>query len=213
MNKEIIPFIICTTLMSGCYVPSNYNYPDTTIALPMSTYGSPQPVFLGWDENGHKIFDSNKKTKKTGNKYLLAEDNSKSTILNEDSIICETDTPLLIFLSRRYRDLNGNIIKSTGSDLIKTANSYIKLKELDLKAEQAKQNFNGGRIFSNIELEEKKEEIEQLSEFLQACVASKETQSVEVIERKPISNITKIKAKINDKYYELWTYEYQLTQK
>ncbi|MCX7084853.1 MAG: hypothetical protein NTY69_04860 [Methylococcales bacterium] len=148
------------------------------------------------------------------------------TILNEDAIICETDSVLL-----NKKDSNGNISPSTGSSLLAISKLSLEFLELDKKRRDIETKYlsdvqsisaQSGIITNttssrdsisklNTDINEEEASAKQASDFLKLCKATNDAQDVEVIERRPISNIAKIKIALNNSSYEVWTYEYFLT--
>ncbi|MDD5035548.1 MAG: hypothetical protein PHE55_12405 [Methylococcaceae bacterium] len=128
---------------------------------------------------------------------------------------------------------NKNII--TGGDFIKLSKAHMQMAELEEKTRDntkeylhniqsipGSSNINGINYTSrarnyldeaNNNLKSSTEKAKQSSELLRLCTSTKEAQSIEVIEKRPISKVAKIKLKLNDNFYELWTYDFYLTIK
>jgi len=190
----------------------------------ISLYVDPN-LFLGWDENGHKKSNTNSGQKKASND----KNATNSTILNEDTIICETADPLLTTGNDFIKNVENN--KFTGTflfDGITTRLKSIKNSIFESRLSNITQSTHDIGVYSYAERDsrdlarkeneyyEKAEStkiIEKYDDFLKSCTVNKEAQPVEVIERKPISKVARIKVKLNDSFYEFWTYESHLTFK
>jgi len=188
----------------------------------ISLYVDPN-LFLGWDENGHKKSNTNSGQKKASND----KNATNSTILNEDTIICETADPLLTTGNDFIKNVENN--KFTGTflfDGITTRLESIKNSIFESQLSNITQSTHDIGVYSYAERDRRDmareqnqlskeaqstKEIEDLSKFLKSCTVNKEAQHVEIIESKPISKVAKIKVKLNDGFYELWTYDAHLT--
>lgn len=182
-----------------------------------------RPKFWGWDENGHKKSNT---TPPVRGELKKAKD---STILNEDTIICETVEPLLLVDDERFKNFEelkyGSIMMDTmeksiastkeiahESRLLNIRSSYrfapagTDLDRAVIATTEAAEKAN-----YNAEQAEYKKRIDEESSFVKLCKVNKEPLPVDVIERKPISGIAKIKIKLDNNYYELFTYDFQLT--
>ncbi len=195
--------LVSTMVIAGCnsIKPSNHQF-NQQFNKAQSSLGSSivpvtpkEPELIGWDESGHKKYDTDKSQK---NLSVVSSKIKTSPILNEDAIICESDSALTIF---DWNDLIGNQIH-TGSLMVSVAKMEI------LSLEVAKSRFEFG---ANIRLTEYEEKAKKASVFLGACKLTQEPQAIEVIEIKPISKVAKIKVRIENNSYELWTFVNLLT--
>jgi hypothetical protein len=201
MKNKIVIATVCLSLF-GCAHQKIH-----TVAIPVEK----KPIFLGWDENGHK------KSNTTGRNQKISSDKNpiNSTILNEDTIICEADNPLVTTGEQFIKNIIADD-RATGTALIDAVNANYEAKKHNLyldKLDDIRRSSPSNSYLISTRDAESHKQIEELSDFLKLCAVNKEAQPVEVIERKPISKIVKVKAKLNNSFYELWTYEYHLTFK
>lgn len=216
MKNKMLALIPVIALV-GC-VPA----PRPTPILSYSEIIAKRPKFWGWDENGYK----------KSNATLVRGELKKvkdSTILNEDTIICETVEPLLLVDDERFKNFEelkyGSIMMDTmeksiastkeiahESRLLNIRSSYrfapagTDLDRAVIATTEAAEKAN-----YNAEQAKYKNRIDEESSFVKLCKVNKEPLPVDVVERKPISGISKIKIKLDNNYYELFTYDFQLT--
>ncbi len=239
--KKII--LISCIFLTSCYY-HDYTY-ENNAALAKVAASVPEPKkpdFLGWDENGHKKLSANDDSKINNNLEFVHEPiaienklkkdkgaipKTKSVILNEDTILCETDTPLLNIPMLFPYNTGISTTLITGTDLIKLINDGLESQESSLNRDYSFKTllltqytehgyYDGAGINrSDKEIEKKKKELEEYKKaampFLKLCTINKEVQPVEIIEIKPISPVAKIKVNVQNNSYELWTYKSHLT--
>jgi hypothetical protein len=251
--KTILFFLfLSTTVLQGCNAKRTYDQ-NTYYQEPKI---DKNPKLLGWDENGYKKYEgqvikkqlellvtpektdkiestdnSSKKNTSYKKSITVAQKETvyKAVILNEDSILCESDNLLIPKVSE------GVFVNTidTGTNLIAAANLVIRLHELNKDKVSLTQNYlnklnsiPGANRFNGIDykaqakdllaettntVQENEEKFKHATEFLRSCKSTDNPQRVLVIENRPISKISKIKINMNEKPYDLWTYDIHLT--
>lgn len=215
--KNKILVLVPVIAFVGC-VPAPRSVPN----LSYNEIIAERPKFWGWDENGFKKSNATP----LGGQLKKAKD---STILNEDTIICETVEPLLLVDDERFKNFEelkyGSIMMDTmeksivhtkesahESTLLNIRSSYrfapggTDLDRAVIATTEAAEKAN-----YNAEQAKYKNRIDEESSFVKLCKVNKEPLPVDVVERKPISGITKIKINLDKNYYEVFTYDFQLT--
>jgi hypothetical protein len=189
MKLKYLFFCVITIIiiLTGCGGHTNYNqgYKQGE----SSKKYLEKPNLLGWDRNGYKVFDTNKEKLALNNKAT-----AEKAILVEDAIICEEKDILLSFVEK-------NINSKIGTDFVKSANLDVEiyLVELRTKASGVSLPFDSDKESDTL-----------AKTFLKHCSATKNPQLVNIIERKPISKITKIELLIDNQPYYMWTMEEHL---
>ncbi len=209
MKKFTVTIFLFSLLFVGCAYRNQANYSNQSFTgVQMQKI---EPQFLGWDKNGYKQFD-NDSTKSRNTQSTIIGNNA--VILNEDTILCETDTPLSqLYLEFKEPD------KYPATWLIKNTtmriDSYRNIVKLD--REERAINRELRRLGGKQETSDSLTTLitltnpENAKEFLRLCTTNKTPIPVEVIEVKPISKIAKIKVTLNNTLAELWTYQSHLT--
>lgn len=182
----------------------------------------PVTTFLGWDKNGYKKTGAN-------NASIVSIPVNRSTILNEDTIICESDAQLLMaddFIKNNDKYRYGSSLMDAITDNIDNIRNHAYQSDLlAIKRGSRVMLNNNSRLLNDIETTseavqkandiarraQSESQIDEYSSFVKMCKVNKDPQPVEVVERKPISGITKIKVKMDGDYYDLFTYDFQLT--
>lgn len=218
------------TLYGANTVVKNGNSGEYFYCAPGISLYVDKKLFLGWDEKGHKIWNNANNANEVQQKLKNDRNATNSTILNEDTILCETDN-LLVTTGDQLIKYATSSNYVTGSDLIDQANRSLKSIEnytYERRLSDIEQSTHDIGVYSYAERDRRDmareqnqlsreaqstKEIEELSKFLKSCTVNKEAQPVEVIENKPISKIAKIKVKLNNGFFELWTYDSHLTFK
>jgi hypothetical protein len=211
-NKIIVATSIA--LLAGCVPMQNqYNKPS------YSSYVPPKPKveFSGWDDNG-KL--------KTKSSIQGTPQISGKTILNEDAIVCESNEILLkkaenlskyptgtLFMeeldgdlkiiSRERSELFSSLMDRAGAsfDSISSGNKLNQIENSIRNAESHSKYDNDTKRLDDSYANTKR--------MMNTCAVNKTPLPIEVVERKPISKMAKIKWN----GAEVWTYESHLTFK
>ena len=191
--------VIALALLSGC-APTYHQYTRSS-STPWDVKKA-EPPFSGWDDNG-KL-----KTKSSiqGAQQILGK-----TLLNEDSIVCESND----ILSKKAENLSkyptGSLFMSELEDDLNNKKSIEDIRFNHIinapSAFSSSARTPSQVARSQDELKESKEDVAAAKLVMSSCTVNKTPLSVDVIERKPISKIAKIKWN----GAEVWTYESHLT--
>ncbi len=202
--KNLIIFCLSFVfiVLTGCAKHSRTTQPPL-VSKPVIN----EPVFVGWDNEGRKTTDINQIYKSKASAVGL----NNKVILNEDSIICETQEPLLTtglsFISNRPEAIQGSILMDyvTGQIQGQKDNRYLSmLHEIESSSLAYKNSYKASA-------DKAEDEIKTLTEFTNSCQVNEKAQTVQLIENKPISKISKIKVQIENNFYDLWVYNFHLT--
>lgn len=228
---------VCAGKIEGLrnYIGSNIRY-----SIKKEGFDDESGHFFTFDVNysntGSASFETFKLHKTKIKKKLVFQ--MGTTVLNEDGLICESPEYLTNNTNLLSDYPTGRMLYNHKKDSVKIGTtqlvkSYIDTSELissqmdTIVGNPFEKENQLTKINKNLELankdtkitrsndssKQKENELDKESNFLKNCIVNEEETAVEIVDRKPISKIVKIRLKFNGSPAELWTYESHLTLK
>ena len=188
-----------------------------------------KPVSSKKDKSGHT--KSNDKTSPPASPSI-----TNSTILNEDTILCETDNLLptkkeflqsgskmmtlvekelefntfMLEMKRKYAGTGRHETGFGQSNYVQRGQSGVAMIN-ELRAQQNYRIEQENIKHDGNSINQYATAVAEFSAFKSRCMVNKEPKAVEVLESKPASHLVKVKVKINNMPAEMWTVESHLT--
>jgi hypothetical protein len=123
--------------------------------------------------------------------FTIANATAQAETLRADSLICENRDRFAL-LSRLIGSIKTLSPKGTGANLMRIVSG---MKNINDSLIHAHQRLSDREVAENQEVEA----------FLSECMATTNSENISIVERSPISGLTKIRLSVNGVIAEVWT--------